>query len=62
MLTSIFSIIINWFLIHSFLQFALMFNPKPIYGIPAQTAVVILSVGIMGGIVLLSLTPVGEIV
>ena len=61
MITSLFSIIINWFLIQSFLQFALLFISKPVYGIPAQTASVILSVGIMGGIVLLSLTPIGEV-
>mgnify|MGYP003603952274 CR=1 FL=1 len=61
MLTSIFSIIINWFLLQSLLQIALVFNAKPIYGIPAQTASIILSVGVMGAIVLLSLTPIGEI-
>lgn len=62
MTTAIFSIIINWALIQSVFQIALNVSNKPIYGLPAQTAYIILSVGIMGAILLISLTPIGEII
>lgn len=62
MITAIFSIIINWFLIQSIFSIALILYDKPIYGIPAQTAYIIISVCIMGALLLISLTPVGEII
>ena len=62
MITAIFSIIINWALIHSIFQITLTVSNKPIYGLPAHTAYTILSVGIMGAILLISLTPIGEII
>ena len=60
MITTFFSILINWLLLQSIFSLALNFYTKPIYGIPPQKAFLIIPIVIMGAALLLALTPPGE--
>ena len=60
MITSIFSVIINWGLLYSLITLGLSFYGKPLYGWPPSTAAAFLSTIGMSALILLSLTPAGE--
>ena len=60
MITSIFSVLINWVLLNSFVALGLSFYGKPLLGWPPPTAAAIISVLGMLILLLLSLTPAAE--
>ena len=60
MITSIFSVLINWVLLNSLFAIGLSFYGKPFLGWPPSTAAVFLSTIGMLTLILLSLTPAAE--
>lgn len=60
MITSIFSVLINWGLLYSLIALGLSFYGKPLLGWPPPTAAAFLSTAGMFTLILLSLTPAGE--
>ena len=60
MITSFFSVVINWCLLYMLLTIGLSFRGKPLYGWPPDHAGALLATMGMGSLLLLALTPLGE--
>jgi len=60
MITSFFSIAINWVLLYSFLAFGLLLYGKPVHGWRPEIAAALLATMGLGTLLLLGLTPISE--